>query len=103
MPMGDYAYITSNPEICAGQPHIQGTRITVGLIAREVEALRMTPDEVIAAHPHLTLAQVHAALAYFYDRRDELEAAWHAAGEIEAALRARFPSRVQELLALKRG
>jgi uncharacterized protein (DUF433 family) len=86
-----YPHVDASPEICAGQPHITGTRITVSLIAREVEALRMTPDEVIAAHPHLTLAQVHAALAYFYDHRVEIETAMRDAEEIEEALRARFP------------
>ncbi|HXG68558.1 MAG TPA: DUF433 domain-containing protein [Blastocatellia bacterium] len=96
-----YAHIDVDPGICAGQPHIRGTRITVSLIAREVESLRMSPDEVIAAHPHLTLAQVHAALAYFYDHREEMEKAMRAAEEVEAQLRERFPARVQELLALK--
>jgi uncharacterized protein (DUF433 family) len=99
--MEGYAHIDSDPGKCSGQPHIEGTRITVSLIAREVESLRMSPDEVIAAHPHLSLAQVHAALAYFYDHRDDIESAMRAAEEIEAGLRARFPSRVQELLALR--
>ena len=33
----------------------------------------MTPDEIVEAYPHLTLAQVHAALAYYWDHRDEIE------------------------------
>lgn len=99
--MEGYAHIDINPEICSGQPHIRGSRITVSLIAREVESLRMSPDEVIAAHTHLSLAQVHAALTYFYDHRDEVEASMSAAEDIEAEMRARFPSRVQELLALR--
>ncbi len=96
-----YPYVISDPLICVGQPHVQGTRITVQRIALEVEQLGMTPDEVLAAHPHLTLAQVHAALAYFYDHRQEID---HAAAElntIEQELRARFPSRVQQLLSPK--
>jgi len=93
-----YPHIESAPEICAGQPHIAGTRITVSIIAREVEYLRMSPDEVIAAHPHLTLGQVHGALAYFYDHRADMESAMREAEDIEAELRARFPSRIQELL-----
>jgi uncharacterized protein (DUF433 family) len=99
--MESYAHIDINPEICSGQPHIRGTRITVSLIAREVESLRMSPDEVIAVHTHLSLAQVHAALTYFYDHRDEVEASMSAGEDIEAEMRARFPSRVQELLALR--
>jgi uncharacterized protein (DUF433 family) len=100
---GRYPHIGVDPAVCTGQPRIEGTRITVGLIAREVEYLCMTADEVIAAHPHLTLAQVHAALAYFYDLRTEMEAAMREAESFEAELRARFPERVQELLALRRG
>ncbi len=99
--MSDYTHIESNPEICAGQPHIEGTRITVSLIAREVEHLRMTTDEVIAAHSHLTLGQIHSALAYFYDHREEMEEQMKQADEIEASLRVRFPSRVQELMAMR--
>lgn len=98
----DYSHIETRPDICAGQPHVRGTRITVGLIAREVEHLGMTPDEVIAAHPHLTLAQVHAALTYFYDHREEMEGAMRSSEEIESQLRERFPSRVKDLLSLKR-
>lgn len=52
----------------------------------------MTPDEVLAAHPHLTLAQVHAALAYFYDHRQEIEWGAEELVVIEQELRARFPS-----------
>ena len=99
--MESYPHIEMNPEICAGQPHIRGTRITVSLIAREVESLRMSPDEVIVAHPHLSLAQVHAALAYFYDHRDEMETAMRDVDEIESHLRERFPARIKELLALR--
>lgn len=97
--MEGYAHIESNPEICAEQPHIKGTRITVSLIAREVENLRMTPDEVVAAHAHLTLAQIHAALAYFYDHREEIERDVQATDAVEAQLRAQFPSHAQALMA----
>ncbi len=33
----------------------------------------MTPDEIVEAYPHLTLAQVHSALAYYWEHRDEIE------------------------------
>lgn len=32
----------------------------------------LTPDEVVRSLPHLTLGQVHAALAYYFDHRDEI-------------------------------
>jgi uncharacterized protein (DUF433 family) len=97
--MTTYPHVELDPEICAGQPHIIGTRITVGMIAREVEHLRLSADEVVAAHPHLTLGQVHGALAYFYDHRHEIENAMREAEDIETELRTRFSSRIQELLA----
>lgn len=96
-----YPYVVSDPAVCAGQPHIQGTRITVRRIAFEVEQLGMTSDEVLAVHPHLTLSQVHAALAYFYDHRQEIENAATELNIIEDELRARFPPRIQQFLASK--
>ena len=46
------------------RPVIAGTDIKVSQIASEYEHQRMTPDEVVEAHPHLSLAAVHAALAW---------------------------------------
>ena len=34
----------------------------------------MTPEEIALEYPHLTLAHVHAALAYYHVNRDEIEA-----------------------------
>lgn len=32
----------------------------------------MSPDEILQAHPHLSLAEVHTALAYYYAHQDEI-------------------------------
>jgi hypothetical protein len=34
----------------------------------------MTPDEILEAYPHLTLSQIHAALAYYFDHPEEIRA-----------------------------
>jgi hypothetical protein len=34
----------------------------------------MSPEEIAEDYPHLTLAQVHAALAYYHANREEIEA-----------------------------
>jgi uncharacterized protein (DUF433 family) len=47
------------------RPVVAGTDIKVSQIASEVEHRGMTPDEVVEAHPHLSLAAIHAALAYY--------------------------------------
>lgn len=36
--------------------------------------LGLAPEELVERFPHLTLAQVHDALAYYYDNRQEVEA-----------------------------
>ncbi|MEX2139365.1 MAG: DUF433 domain-containing protein [Pirellulales bacterium] len=65
--------IELTPGTCGGKPRIAGTRIKVSLIATLSERNRLTPDEIVEAYPHLTLAQVHAALAYYWEHRDEIE------------------------------
>ena len=50
---------------------IVGTRVRVQDIYALSEIHGKTPDEIVQALPHLTLAQVHAALSYFFDHREE--------------------------------
>ena len=62
-----------NPEVRGGRPKIAGTGLTVSRIAVWYK-VGMTPDEIALEYPHLTLAQVHAALAHYHANRDEIEA-----------------------------
>ncbi len=55
----------------------------------------MTPDDIVEAHPHLTLADVHAALAYYYDHQGTIRQEWQEADSLVATLRTRFASRLQ--------
>lgn len=70
------------------RPVVAGTDIKVSQIASEVEHLGMTPDEVVEAHPHLTLAAVHAALAYYYDHQELIRREWEEASALIDMLRA---------------
>lgn len=81
-------------DITGQRPVVSGTDIKVSQIASEVEHLGMTPDEVVQAHPHLTLADVHAALAYYYDHPEAIRLEWQEARELIAALRDRYPNPV---------
>ena len=54
------------------KPYIVGTRIGVDTIYVCHELQGMTPDAIVEAYPHLNLAQVHSALAYYYDHSDEV-------------------------------
>lgn len=53
-------------------PVLKGTRIRVLDIGIEFEYQDLSPDEIVRAHPHLSLAQVHAALSYFYEHIVEM-------------------------------
>jgi uncharacterized protein (DUF433 family) len=78
-----YPHITRTPEVCGGQPTIDDTRVRVkNLVALLKEGKR--PEEMIVEYPSLNLAQVYAALAYYYDNPDEIEASLQEELEWEA-------------------
>ena len=65
------SHIESTPDVASGRARIAGTRIRVQDIVAWFE-LGRSPDEIASAYPHITLADVHAALAYYYDHREEI-------------------------------
>ena len=65
--------IDRDPRIRGGRPKVAGTGLTVSRIAGWYK-MGMTPEEIALEYPHLSLAQVHAALAYYHVNRDEIEA-----------------------------
>jgi uncharacterized protein (DUF433 family) len=69
-----YSHITKTPGVCGGQPCIDGTRVRVKNVAG-LQKEGFTPEQMLTQYPSLNLAQVHAALAYYYDHREEIEAA----------------------------
>ncbi len=66
-------HIESDPAKCGGKPCIAGTRIRVWDIYVASELRGESPDEIIAQYPLLSLAQVHAALAYYWDNRAAID------------------------------
>ncbi len=64
--------IDRDPAVRGGRPKIAGTGLTVRRIVGWYKA-GMTPEEIALEYPHLTLAQVHAALTYYHANRDEIE------------------------------
>jgi uncharacterized protein (DUF433 family) len=57
----------------AGRAWIDDTRVKVIEVALDHLAYGWSADEIHEQHPHLSLAQVHAALAYYYDHQAELD------------------------------
>jgi len=64
--------IVRTSEVRGGRPRIAGTGVTVRRIVGWYK-LGLSPEEIIVEIPHLTLAQVHAALAYYHANREEIE------------------------------
>ncbi len=65
-------HIEKTPGVCGGKARVAGHRIRVQDIAIEHETWGESPAEIAANHTGLTLADVHAALAYYYDHRDAI-------------------------------
>lgn len=68
----DIKYIVTDPDIYGGRPIVAGHRIAVIDMAVWTQQ-GMTPEQIAAEYP-LTLAEIHAALAYYYDHKSELDA-----------------------------
>jgi uncharacterized protein (DUF433 family) len=67
-------HIVSTPDTCGGKPRIVGHRIRVQDVVLWHETMGMSPEEVVSEYPGLTLADVHAALAYYHDHKAEVGA-----------------------------
>jgi uncharacterized protein (DUF433 family) len=92
-------YIGIRPGYCGGEPHILGHRVKVRHVAVWHEQMGMSPAEIVATYPTITLAQVHAALAYYYGHRDEIQAAIAEEARFVDELKAESgPSLLQEKL-----
>lgn len=66
--------LTRTDEVCGGRPRVDGTRVTVQQIVIMYKS-GFSPEGIADQYPHLTLAQIYAALAYYHANRDEIESA----------------------------
>src|ERR1035437_6945725 len=65
--------IGRTPGVCGGKACITGHRVRVLDIVGWHEHQGMTPDEIVSHFPTITLAAVHAALAYYFDHIEEIQ------------------------------
>ena len=92
-------HIVRTAGVCGGKPRIEGHRIKVEHIAVCHERMGMSPDEIVTSHPTITLAQVYAALAYYYDHKQEIDADIEEGKRFVEELKAKSPpSKLQKLL-----
>ncbi len=64
--------ISRRPEIRGGRPCIAGTGVSVRRIA-QWHNMGLIPEEIARKFGHLSLAQVHAALAYYHANQAEID------------------------------
>ena len=90
-------HIESTPGIAGGKPRIAGHRITVENIVIWHERMGKSADE-IATEYALSLADIYAALAYYFDHRVEIDQGIQGSATFAEALRQRSPSKLQQKL-----
>ena len=89
-----YAHIAKDRQVCGGKACIEGTRIRVMDVVAAAQHLALSPDEICDQYPELTLAQIHSALAYYYDHRDEIRADFESEREAAARFKRDHPDQV---------
>ena len=57
-----------------GIPHIVGTTMKVVELVMAQEAYGWSPEELHFQHPYLSMSQIHSALAYYWEHKEELDA-----------------------------
>ena len=57
----------------AGVPFIRATKTKVVELVQEQLAYGWSAEELHFQHPHLSLGQIHSALAYYWDHKDKLD------------------------------
>lgn len=92
--------ITKTPGVCGGKACIAGHRIRVMDIAIWHEHMGMSADEIVTGYPTITLSDVHAALAYYFDNIEEIRADIRREEEFADEFRRTHPSVLE--LKLKR-
>jgi len=66
-------HIVMTPGVCGGKPRIVGHRIKVQHVAVWHERMGLSADAIVQDHTELSLADIYAALTYYFDHREEID------------------------------
>lgn len=91
-------HVEITPGICGGKPRIAGHRIRVQDVVVWHESMGMSPDDIVAQYPQLTLADIHAALAYYFDHVEEVRGQMESGHRFADELDKKTVSKVAEKL-----
>lgn len=68
----EHPYVVQHKTASGVEPHVRGTNIAVRHVVGQYRHYG-TIEGVLNAYPHLSAAQVHDALSYYYDHVEEIE------------------------------
>ena len=88
--------------MCGGRARIAGHRVRVLDIVAWSEHQGMTPDEIASSVPSVTLADIHAALAYYFDHVDEIQEEMRAEKALAEEVQRNHPSLIEAKLRQER-
>lgn len=94
-------HVVSKPDVCGGKPCIAGTRIRVQDVYVWHELQGLSADEIVSRFPHLKMADVYAALSYYWDHRDEIQRHMREESDFVEQMKRKHPSPLREKLAGK--
>lgn len=90
-------HIESVPDIMNGKPKIAGRRISVQNIVIWHEKMGLSADEISSEY-NLSLAEIYAALTYYFDHREEIDDAIRGDQSFVNELKRNTSSRLRENL-----
>jgi uncharacterized protein (DUF433 family) len=87
-----------------GVAWIIGANTKVVEVVQDKIAYGWSPEEIHFQHPHLSLSQIHSALAYYYENKERLDAEIERDYQAAKSLRSKLstPALRQKLQALKK-
>lgn len=71
-PVAEAKDVVKDPDVCGGDPTLQGTRIRVSDVVEGYEHRGLSPEEIVGELSSLTLADVFAALTYYHEHPEEI-------------------------------
>ena len=81
-----------------GVAWVDDTNVKVIEIVQSKQAYDLTPEELREQYSHLSLAQIYAALAYYYDHKEAIDQSLEEEEALAEAFKQNNPSRLREKL-----
>lgn len=103
IPASGHAKIERHSGVCGNRPCVAGTRIRVQDVYVWHELQGRTADEIVSRFPQLAMADVYAAMAYYWDHREEIQRDMQAESDLVTSLRQQSVSLLAEKVAATHG